>query len=488
MEDAMPDICILGYTPYQYLISFIVFSFLGWCVQVGYHAVYNRTFHNNGMLLGPFCPIYGFGTIVMMICVQNIQNIFVLTAAVFLLNAVLELSAGFLIHLITHNRLWNYEHERYNFHGYICLKFTLIWTVCGLIAYKLIIPMLFDLIDKFPEWSLLTGILIFYSILLLDIIVSFITFFKLNKKLKNIDLLNQKISESSNALSKSIREDVADLKQKLQNLVNQNWLQKRLLHAFPNLRSDKHGQALEQMRRDLRKQQKNKTPKPPRANTAALPFAHGIGFYKLFWLFMFGCATGVLIETLYCLYINHYIESRVGLLYGPFNCVYGIGVVILTLCLYKLQKTRDLWVFFISMMIGGVFEYVCSLVQEYAFGTVSWNYENSRSSIGSGRTNLLYAFFWGILGLIWIKELYPRVSRLIEKAPKKIAVAVTWIMVVFMVFNITVSILASTRHKERQLGLPASNQLEEYLDAAYDDVFMEKKFPNAVRLPDPSEK
>ena len=164
----------------------------------------------------------------------------------------------------------------------------------------------------------------------------------------------------------------------------------------------------------------------------------------------------------------------------------GIGAVLLTLCLYRLQKARDLWVFFISMIIGGVFEYVCSLVQEYAFGTVSWNYENSRSSIGSGRTNLLYAFFWGLLGLIWIKELYPRVSRLIEKAPKKIAVAVTWVVAIFMIFNITVSIMASARYKERQMGLPASNQLEEYLDSTYDDAFMKKKFPNAIRIPTPS--
>lgn len=482
----MSDTFILGYTPYQYLISFIVFSFLGWCVQVGYHAIHNWEFHNNGMLLGPFCPIYGLGTIIMMICVQHIKNIFVLTVAIFLLNTILELGAGVLIHLITRNRLWNYEHERYNFHGYICLKFTCIWTVCGLIAYKLIIPMLFDLIDKFPDWSLLLAIIIFYSIFLLDIIASLITFFNLNKKLKNIDLLNQKISDSSNALSKSINDDIADLKQKLQNLMNQTWLQKRLLHAFPNLHSDKHDQALKQMQQSLQTQQKHKAPKPPRTNTTALPFAHGLGFYKLFWLFMFGCVAGVVVEMLYCLYINHYIESRAGLIYGPFNCVYGIGVVLLTLCLYKLQKARDLWVFFISMIIGGVFEYVCSLVQEYAFGTVSWNYENSRSSIGSGRTNLLYAFFWGLLGLIWIKELYPRVSRLIEKAPKKIAVAVTWVVAIFMIFNITVSIMASARYKERQMGLPASNQLEEYLDSTYDDAFMKKKFPNAVRIPMPS--
>lgn len=55
-------------------------------------------------------------------------------------------------------------------------------------------------------------------------------------------------------------------------------------------------------------------------------FAHGLNFYKLFWIFFVGCFLGVVIETLYCLVTRHRFESRQGLIYGPFNLVYGLAL------------------------------------------------------------------------------------------------------------------------------------------------------------------
>jgi|GEM_PF-4663813 len=72
-------------------------------------------------------------------------------------------------------------------------------------------------------------------------------------------------------------------------------------------------------------------------------FASGLNFYKLFWIFFVGCFLGVVIETLYCLVTRHHFESRQGLIYGPFNLVYGLGALAMTLGLYWLGTCGYSW-------------------------------------------------------------------------------------------------------------------------------------------------
>lgn len=148
-------------------------------------------------------------------------------------------------------------------------------------------------------------------------------------------------------------------------------------------------------------------------------FASGIDFYKLFWVFMIGCFLGVVVETLFCLVNSGYIQSRQGVIYGPFNPVYGFGAVVLTLVLHPFTKKPWYVVFLLSMVLGGGFEFLSSLIQQYVTGTVSWQYDQLPFNFG-GRTSLRYSFYWGFLGLLWMKEIYPGLSKVIEKIPKKI--------------------------------------------------------------------
>ena len=223
---------------------------------------------------------------------------------------------------------------------------------------------------------------------------------------------------------------------------------------------------------------------------AAPLFAQGLNFYKLFWIFFIGCFIGVVLETLWCLVTRHHYESRAGVIYGPFNPVYGFGAVLLTLCLHQLRKKRDMWIFFGSLLLGGAFEYICSLFQELAFGTVSWEYSHTKFNLG-GRTNLLYSFFWGVLGLLWVKDIYPFLSKTIEKIPIKFGKALTWVLCVFMVFNMGISALASARQADRRKGIPADNVVTQFLDRHYPDEFMQKIYPNAMQadnIPPPGQK
>ncbi|MCI5800989.1 MAG: putative ABC transporter permease [Oscillospiraceae bacterium] len=85
---------------------------------------------------------------------------------------------------------------------------------------------------------------------------------------------------------------------------------------------------------------------------------------------------------------------RTGLVWRPFNLIYGFGAVLLTLCLYRLRRKNDRWIFLGGALLGGGYEYLCSWLRETLLGTVSWDYSEIPFNL-NGRVNLLYCFFGG---------------------------------------------------------------------------------------------
>lgn len=206
-----------------------------------------------------------------------------------------------------------------------------------------------------------------------------------------------------------------------------------------------------------------------------------LGYYKLFWIFFIGCFLGVFFETIWCLLTRHHFENRSGVIYGPFNPVYGFGAVLLTISLKRLCDKRDLWIFLGSMVIGGAFEYLCSLIQQVVFGTVSWEYSNTQLNIG-GRTNVMYSFFWGLLGLMWVKEFYPRLSALIERIPKRLGKWLTLILSILLLLDMLISALAVERQSQRRQGFPAVNVISQTLDELYPDDVLSRIYPNMMAV------
>ena len=129
------------------------------------------------------------------------------------------------------------------------------------------------------------------------------------------------------------------------------------------------------------------------------------------------------------------------------------------------------------MLVGTVVEYLCSWGQELLFGSRSWDYSNVPLNI-NGRVCLLYSSFWGILGILWIKDLYPRMAQLILKIPNKIGKILTVAVTVFLIFNGIVSLLAVNRWSERVAGQAPSNSLEVLLDERFPDERMESVYSN----------
>lgn len=206
-------------------------------------------------------------------------------------------------------------------------------------------------------------------------------------------------------------------------------------------------------------------------------FASGLNMYKILLICFIGSFLGVVIEMIWCLLRNGYIESRAGLVYGPFNLLYGAGAAVLSAALYKFRNKGSWLSFGGGMIVGSAVEYVCSFLQELAFGSRSWDYSEMPFNI-NGRICLLYSVFWGILGAFWIKSVYPRMAKLILKLPDKAGKIIIWILVVFLIINAIVTVIAVMRWSERIEGIPADSGFWEFVDARFPDSRMEKIFAN----------
>ena len=132
-------------------------------------------------------------------------------------------------------------------------------------------------------------------------------------------------------------------------------------------------------------------------------------------------------------------------------------------------------------LLGGVYEYICSVFTELAFGTVFWDYSDIPFNLG-GRINLLYCFFWGIAAWVWMKRLYPLASGWIEKVPKKAGTALTYSALLLLACDIVISAAALGRYGERAGGVPPQNGVEIWIDNQFPDSRMEQVYPNAKTM------
>ena len=290
---------------YHALWVFFIYAFLGWCTEVSYAATKTGKFVNRGFLNGPWCPIYGFGVVIVLAFLEPLKdNLLLLFLGSVVLTSALEWLTGFLLEKLFAQRWWDYSDEPFNLSGYICLRFSLAWGFACLFVVKLLHPTVLLFIRLIPHLVglVLLGILIVVMVIDLAATVSAIA--KLNRRLALIDELAGRIREASNDFGEDLAERVldaaekgADWREDLEELSDrlaqrreelsddldelkddfqarldtrkaqnrqqlQEWKdsvqalmdkesfgQKRLLKAFPSLRSLQHRAAMERLRR-----------------------------------------------------------------------------------------------------------------------------------------------------------------------------------------------------------------------------------------------
>ena len=426
----------MEYTLYQLAWLFLFYSLGGWCVLTLFSLITRRELTNTGFLNLPLCPIYGLEAVTYTVFLKELAGRPVwLFIGGMILSAFFTFLAGFLLERLAHRKWWDFSLSRFSFEGYVRLPSAAVSGLAAVLVLRWGNPLLLRLADAIPSrigFFLLIGIA---CLLALDFAGSLTSVWALGRR----------------ALDPSLP-SVGALRRRIQ---------KRVLHAYPNL---------------------SRTASPVPADEkipAERVFAKGCCFYKLTGLFFLGSFLGDVTETIFCYATTGVIMSRSSVVYGPFSIVWGFGCTIFTALLYKYKDKSDRYIFFAGTVLGGAYEYMCSVLSELLFGTVFWDYSHIPFNLG-GRINLLYCFFWGIAAVVWLKSLYPRLSRLIESLP---VTAGTWLMnllIVFMAVNLLISGMALGRYAARHTGSPqAQTRMERILDERFPDERIERIYPNA---------
>ncbi|MDB2086501.1 putative ABC transporter permease [Clostridium paraputrificum] len=210
-----------------------------------------------------------------------------------------------------------------------------------------------------------------------------------------------------------------------------------------------------------------------------LSFFYWTDLYKLVLIFMIGSFIGYIVEMLYC-YLKHgRFESRKGVIYGPFSPVYGFGAIVFTILLYKLEHFNAFIIFIVSAVVGAIFEYICSFVQEKTIGTISWQYNKTPLNLG-GRTSGLYALYWGVLGLIFLRHTLPYIEIKIDEIPTELAILIAFTFGIFIAIDLIISAFAVRRQSSRVHGKKPINHIDIFLDKHYPDERLKKIYPNMI--------
>ncbi|MDI9469406.1 MAG: putative ABC transporter permease [Bacillota bacterium] len=202
----------------------------------------------------------------------------------------------------------------------------------------------------------------------------------------------------------------------------------------------------------------------------------------LLWVFTIASVIGYCLEKLFTLLTLGCTYSSKGLLYGPFSQVYGCGAVALTLLHTPLRRLKPGHAALLSGILSGVLEALISWLQEFFFGSVSWHYSGWVLPLWGGRTSLLFMIFWGILSVLFLYCIEPRICSLIVRLDLCSRRVLTLTLALFLGVNIALSALAVQRWHARQNGITPRNGIESWIDQRYPDRFMRLTYPG-MRFP-----
>lgn len=191
---------------------FIIYSFLGWIVESLYKTILSKKPVNSGFLYGPVCPIYGFGAIIMCICLKDFKdNIVLLFITACFILSVWEYIVGWLLEKTFKTKYWDYSNNKFNINGRVCLKNSCFWGILAIIFIEFVHPPIQNLMETISKELLIYANVILFSIMLVDCIFSIIKVYNINI---NINLLNE--------ITKNIKQEIEKIKEYAGNKANQN--------------------------------------------------------------------------------------------------------------------------------------------------------------------------------------------------------------------------------------------------------------------------
>lgn len=217
---------------YRIVLYFTIYSFLGWLAETIYCSIPAGKFVYRGFLNGPFCPIYGFGALLVIFLLEPFSgNLLLLFLAGVIVTSTLEYITSFVLEYIFHMTWWDYSKKKFNINGRVCLLNSTLFGILSVIAVDFLHPGVKGLVARLrPSYiPLIAGG--FFLYFLGDFIITVVSLLNLKSKLSKLqEALDDKI-----------------------HLEKPSIIVRRILNAFPNLNSKKYPESIGRIRANLKK-------------------------------------------------------------------------------------------------------------------------------------------------------------------------------------------------------------------------------------------
>lgn len=195
-----------------YFILFLIYSIVGWVIEVFVMKYETNRWMDRGFLVGPFCPIYGFGgTYITIILGKYKSNLFMFFICTVITTTILEYLTSFIMEKLFKARWWDYTNKAYNLNGRICLLNSLAFGIMGSLLTYIINPILINKLTLIPKTTFTITSTILLIMFILDIIVSFIIINKLKTNFETLKL--DRTEEINDHVKKSLRKNINALKE-----------------------------------------------------------------------------------------------------------------------------------------------------------------------------------------------------------------------------------------------------------------------------------
>lgn len=248
---------------YELGMYFIIYAFLGWCVEVAYAAFVKGEFVNRGFLNGPVCPIYGFGMVIIISVLTPLKsNLLLLFLGSVILTSLLELVTGYVLEKVFHEKWWDYSSSPFNLKGYICLSFSILWGLACVFVIDLIHPMISGTVRLLPKTVGIIILLAASAVMVVDAALTVAAISKLKRNAGRVDELEKHMRKLSDSIGEKISDGVIvamekrpEIEEKLEKLqvkyknIMEQHAGRRILKAYPNLSNVKRIESLERIRK-----------------------------------------------------------------------------------------------------------------------------------------------------------------------------------------------------------------------------------------------
>ena len=253
----------------KYIIWLFFYSVVGWIYESTLCSVRAHKFINRGFLNGPYCPIYGWGAVLDILILGKVQNPVLLFFLGAIVTCSLEYFTSYIMEKLFHARWWDYSKRKFNINGRVCLLGAVVFGAFSVILIKLVHPLVSDVTNSLHRAALHWLAAVMFAIIAADECVTIGGIAGFNKKLKELAAATENVKADiglklhdkgglGSEVYSAVHNAAAVFVQKL------NAQQRRILAAFPKLRTMEHNDILNDVRKliadveNRRRKNKNK--------------------------------------------------------------------------------------------------------------------------------------------------------------------------------------------------------------------------------------